>query len=310
MSKITWLLYHEPVDLFLRTANAFAKEIAELTNNRIEIEIYTVSEYSQKFKNGAKIDPVKLIESGEVQMSQLQVNRLAFWHTPDFFALDLPFLFRDHDHASKVLDGEIGQSMLAGLAKKSPVRGLAFTYSGGYRVVAADKEIRTVEDLKDLKIMTRLNPVEADTAEAFGCISTVAVPEDVKYIESNAVQTTLPRYEAEANSQVHKYVVNTKHSMYLTSIIVSKEFWNGLSLDDQTAMQTAALNSARLERIWSVEDADKISSTVEEQKRLGIQSFSELSDLEIKKLKMLTNKVYEKYSPFFTEGLITSIINA
>jgi predicted nucleotidyltransferase len=51
---ITWLLYHEPIDLFLRTANAFSKEIAQLTQGRLKVDVYTIKEYADKFKNGAE----------------------------------------------------------------------------------------------------------------------------------------------------------------------------------------------------------------------------------------------------------------
>ena len=146
--KITWLLFHEPIDLFLRTAAAFSKKIAEETNNRISVEVYTTKEYADKFNNGLDFDPLTLIEQGSVQMSQLPVNQLGKWGVMDFFALDMPYLFRDHDHCARVLEGTIGEKLLTDLEQKTPVRGLSFTYSGGYRLMAADKPIDTTEQLR------------------------------------------------------------------------------------------------------------------------------------------------------------------
>ena len=62
--KIKWLIYHDPIDLFLRTAKAFCEEIKQATNGRIDIEVYTISEYKQNFKNGLGFDPMALINSG------------------------------------------------------------------------------------------------------------------------------------------------------------------------------------------------------------------------------------------------------
>lgn len=43
--KLRWVLAHVPYDLFLRSANAFAKAINEKTNGAIEIEILGKNEW-------------------------------------------------------------------------------------------------------------------------------------------------------------------------------------------------------------------------------------------------------------------------
>jgi TRAP-type C4-dicarboxylate transport system substrate-binding protein len=310
--KITWLLFHEPIDLFLRTAKAFSQEINKLTDGRLEINVYTMDEYKTKFNKGSEFDPINLINFGEVHMSQLPVGRIANWQTPDFFALDLPFLFSDHDHASRVLDGEIGNNLLSGLEDTTPVRGLCFTYSGGFRVFAADKPINSMDDLKGMKMGTRLNPVFFDTAEAFGCIPESLTTDEFKIDKSefNALQTTLPRYTNEVDTQIHRYVTNTKHSMYLTSIVIGKKFWNSLDTEDQMAIQSAAMTCARLERTWTIEDAEAIAKDKNEQQRLGIIDYREFSDVEAAKLKDSVQPVYEKYIEIFTPGLVNKILDA
>ena len=45
--KIRWLLEHEPVELFLRTAQEFDKRIRALTNDEIQVEIYTKEQYQE-----------------------------------------------------------------------------------------------------------------------------------------------------------------------------------------------------------------------------------------------------------------------
>ena len=313
--KIKWLLYHEPIDLFLRTAEAFRDEIKELTDGRIEIEIYSTEEYKNKFTNGVWHDPMTLINRGEVQMSQLEVSKLGMNNATDFFALEMPFLFRSHDHATKVLDGQIGKNMLENLPKQTAVTGLAFTYSGGYRVVASEKVITKADDFKGQTMSAGINPIFKDLGHAFGCVIKKALasePEGKREInrEMSSIQTTLPRYLKEAVPGKHQHVVCTNHSMYLTTIIINDEFWNSLSIADQTAMRTAALNSARMERQWSVADAEKITTDSDVQEKLGIKSLTKLSPEEQSKLENAVMPVYEKYKNIFTTGLIESIKNA
>ena len=313
--KIRWLLYHEPIELFVRTAEAFAKEIKQLTEGRIEIEVYTIKEYNEKFSNGDAAAPLALMQSGDIEMSQVQVGTLGAWDASDFFALELPFLFNSHDHATRVLEGDIGQGMLKGLQKTTPAHGLAFTYSGGFRCVAADRDITTVDDLVGLNMTTSTNPVMVDTALAFGCVPVSVHTRDLDPAAatsrqtSNAVETTLPRYKNEANPEIHTHVTNTKHSMYLTSIIVATEFWNSLSDADKAAMEQAALTSSRLERQWSIDDANKISTSTEAQRELGI-TYKEFSEEETAKLKQRVEAIYNKYTQFFTPGLVDGIIRA
>jgi TRAP-type C4-dicarboxylate transport system substrate-binding protein len=238
------------------------------------------------------------------------------WHTPDFFALELPFLFDSHEHATRVLEGDIGESMLNGLDDTTPVHGLAFTYSGGYRCLAVDRAIKTAEDFKGLKMITNTNPVSIDTAEAFGCVAVPVNQKDVfsgkkntdnKHFGNNAIETTLPRYEAEAKSDVHTYISNTKHSMYLTSILIAKDFWASLDAEDQAAIKAAAMHSSQLERTWTVEDSNKIATSAEEQAKLGV-TYSELDDSERAKLKLAVQPLYNKYRGIFSVDLVDGII--
>jgi TRAP-type C4-dicarboxylate transport system substrate-binding protein len=311
--KIRWILYHEPIELFIRTAEAFRDEITQLTNGRISIEIYTLSEYSDKFNNGAPVEPMALMHTGDVEMSQIETGKLGTWNATDFFALELPFLFTSHDHCTRVLEGKIGQDLLEGLKTTTPVTGLAFTYSGGFRCVAADRKINTIEDLVGLDIITNLNPVRSETVKVFGCnpmpMHIKDRSDDAQQIRQtiSAIETTLPRYHNEANTEVQKHVTNTKHSMYLTSIVISTEFWDSLTDDDQAAMREAALISSRLERQWSIDDAHRIANDKDLHESWGI-TFNELNGKETDKLKQNISVVYDKFSKFFTPGLVDGII--
>jgi TRAP-type C4-dicarboxylate transport system substrate-binding protein len=313
---IRWVLYHEPVDLFLRTAKAFSEEIARTTNGRLAVEILTTQEFAEKYNKDAGLEPMSWMQSGDAEMSQVHISHLGIWHAPEFFALELPFLFDSHEHATRVLEGDIGETMLGDLDSKTPVHGLAFTYSGGYRCLALDREISKAEDLQGLKMVTNTNPVSIDTAEAFGC---VAVPVNLKeavnvnrnndnnHNGNNAIETTLPRYEKEAKSAVHTHVSNTRHSMYLTSILISKDFWASLSAEDQASIKAAAMHSSALERHWTVDDSAKIANSTEEQAKMGI-SYTEFADSERAKLKELVQPMYNKYRQIFGVDLVDGII--
>jgi hypothetical protein len=181
--------------------------------------------------------------------------------------------------------------------------------------MASAKEIKTAEDIKGLTIAIKNNPIFADMAEAFGAKYDLVLEADNNEIKSlrsksDTVQTTLSRYYLEANNKIHKHVTNTQHNLYLTTIVINDSFWNSLSIEDQMIIKQAALNSARKERAWSIEDAENIAKSEQEKQKLGIQSYHELPETEVNKLKDSVTKVYEKYDNFFSTGLIKSIIKS
>jgi TRAP-type C4-dicarboxylate transport system substrate-binding protein len=154
---IRWVLAHEPLDIFLRAAEKFAAKVAEVTNNELNVEILSLGEYADKYNNGTPVNYLELVDylnQGKLEMSQMYTHHLGRY-AKDMRALDMPFLFKDHDHAARVLDGKIGKNILSGLSSNEDtknVKGLAFTYSGGYTVLSANKEIKSVSDLVGLKM--------------------------------------------------------------------------------------------------------------------------------------------------------------
>lgn len=311
--KIKWLIAHEPVELFLRTAQAFAQEVKERTEGKIDIEIYTSREYADKFNKGVKANPMEYMEKGDLQMSQLHISQLWKWNVPAFMALELPFLFRDHDHATRVLEGPIGQSMLTELKEKSPARGLAFTYSGGFRIIASDKEINNLIDFKNLNFYTGVNPIGIDTIEAIGGQADPHAIEDYWNSVHNegdnhdAVDTTVPRLLATVGKTNKRYITDTKHSLFLTSIIVSESWWSSLSDDLKNKLAESATNAARLERRWSIEDSEKIAG--QDPAETGVH-YKELNQEEMNKFQELTEPLYNKYNSMFMPGLVNQIRNS
>jgi TRAP-type C4-dicarboxylate transport system substrate-binding protein len=319
--KIRWLIAHEPADLFLRTANAFSEKLTELTNGKYEVEIFTASEYANRNSiprdpQTHQADPMVLLDNGDIELSQLHITELARWHSPDFYALELPFLFRDHDHASKVLEGEIGQTMLNELTDRSPARGLAFTYSGGFRCVASREKIENLDGLKGINFGTNGSPVAVDTVEAVGAVASTFRIRDYKLGLSNegeaadALDTTIPRYLSQelAIKTGKKYLLNTKHSLFLTSIIVGNEFWNSLDQATKDQFNEACIYASRLERNWSVTEAEEFAKKLDHSDTGTV--YSELAEADQEKFKTLVQPLYDKYRHFFRPGLVDRIIQS
>jgi TRAP-type C4-dicarboxylate transport system substrate-binding protein len=297
--KIKWLLFHEPAELFIRTAEHFQQEINRLTGDRYEIEIMKLEDYNSKYNNGQPCDPITELRENRVQMSQLYADTLAATDATDFYALALPFLFRDHDHCAKVLEGEIGDELMSHLHDRLKVRGLSFTYSGGYKCMATEQKFDSVDQLENMTVRNKTSPVFTEMFRALGM-------NGLEDSDTNLTQTTLPRYHVEA-SKTQTHVTDTQHSMYLTTILMNDGMWTDLSVNDQVSFREAAKICARAERAKSVADAEQIKTDASEQAARGIQSMNELSEAEVQKLKDKLAPVTDKFAKYFGNDLVDRI---
>jgi len=88
---------------------------------------------------------------------------------PKIAVLDLPYIWKDFDHMHKVIDGPVGQKLADETYKATGIKILAYPDSYGYRNVATvSKPVKTLEDMKNLKIRVIGTPTYIGTFKAFG----------------------------------------------------------------------------------------------------------------------------------------------
>ena len=86
-TKIRWVIAHEPLSLFLRAARDFEREVnAQQSEHKLEIEIMTLTEFSQRYNDGVlvtKHDLLDLMEDNRIEMSQMYTTWLAEHYSDD-----------------------------------------------------------------------------------------------------------------------------------------------------------------------------------------------------------------------------------
>jgi len=311
-TKIRWVIAHEPLNLFLRAAEDFERRVNEQqSEHKIEVEIMTLSEYSQRYNDGVvvtKHDLLDLMESGKIEMSQMYTTWLAEKYEQDFLVFDLPFLFKDHDHATRVLDGNIGETLLAKLTDKSNVRGLSFTYSGGFRQMISNKRVSTLEELAGTSVRSNRNPVAQATISALGMKPVVAEVEDLRQVVVDGAaeggETNYPRVYPLRQNEVTKTVIDTGHSLFLTSMIIGDRFWDGLSPAVQDVIKQAAVLAGREERAETIRDGARAEQRLIAEEGANIVKWTQE---QREAAKIALSSVYDQFSDTFTPGLVDSV---
>lgn len=310
-TKIRWVIAHEPLNLFLRAAEDFERRVNQQQKElHIEIEIMTLAEYSRTYNNGAvttKHDLLDLMEAGKIEMSQMYTTWLAEKYENDFLVFDLPYLFKDHEHATKVLEGEVGESLLTKLTGKSNIRGLSYTYSGGFRQLISNKKVSSLSDLSGTRQRSNRNPIAQETLMSLGITPYVCEIEDLReeVLKGNCEggETNYPRMYPLGQHEVTKTVIDTEHSLFLTSMIISDKFWHSLSPNLQDIIKKAAILAGREERAETIRDGNAAKVKLVAQGSI-IRSLTKEEKLFAKEK---TKVVYEKFKDFFTPNLVEKI---
>ncbi len=225
-------------------ANVFCETLDKNTQGRYKCQVYPASAL------GGEREQVEAVQIGTQDLVITSTGPVGNF-VPEMKIVDIPFLFRDYDHARKVLDGKIGQDMLA----KFPNHGLvALAWSeNGFRHMTNNKRpIVSATDASGLKMRTMENKVHMEGYRAFGIQPTpMAFPEVFGALQQGVVdgqENPIPVILASKFSQVQKHLSLTGHVYSPGLIITSPRIMNKLSDADKKAFYDAATKSVAATR--------------------------------------------------------------
>lgn len=307
--RIKWVLAHEPIDIFVRAAEKFIQVLNQQAPGQFDVEVLTLSEYSDKYNNNdsvSKHDLLDHMDAGRIEMSQMYTYVLSKYNN-DLDALDLPFLFRDHDHAARVFEGPIGESLLEGYSRRSNIQGMAFTYSGGFMNMPVNREISSLSEMAGVNVRVSNSPVASATWAALGANPVVMdverVAEGIRDGAIDAGESSWPRIYACQQNEVADCILEPNHRLLLTNIIINKNFLAKLTTEQQQIMKQAALEAGRYERAVAVAEVEPTKARCEQDGIPVVQ----LSAQDQQMFREKSQQVYAQFADAFSPGLVESI---
>lgn len=311
-TRIRWVIAHEPAYLFYRVAEDFKRLVNEHRDvANIEIEILTNTDYNQKYSPSEPVNKHnlwKLLQDGTVQITQMQTTSLARQFNREMHVLDLPFLFETHDQAQQTLEGEVGQYLLNSFDQSSKLKGLAYTYSGGFRLMPFSGSVKTLAEAAGQPVRSGMSPIAQDTVRAFGFTPVPTEIEEVSDIvkskQAVGAEHVAQRLLPDRCEDWIDTIIDTEHSLFLTSIVVNTDWWNSLDQQVRDVFTACALQAARNERDLSIKDSktslDHLAST-------GVNVIK-LDQDQKQTLRQQAQTVYDKYhNVYFDQELLDSI---
>jgi tripartite ATP-independent transporter DctP family solute receptor len=255
---------------------------------------------------GGEREVIEGVQLGTVEATIVSSGTLSNF-VPETGVFDIPFLFRDLAHARNVLDGPIGQEILA----KFDAAGLVALAWGeqGFRHITNNRNaIAAPADIAGLKLRTMENPTHITAFEALGAAPTpMAWPEVIGALQQGTIdgqENPLSVITSAKLSEVQKYLTLSGHVYSPAMLLVSKQLWDGMSAEDQDAFRKGATEAVAAMRGF-VDDVE--SSGVEQLKGEGME-VGELSAEQRAAFQESLASAYEQYYSTYSKDLIDQII--
>ena len=227
-----------------------AREVEKRTGGRYRIQTF----YSGAL--GAERESVEGVQLGTLDLTLTSTGPLPNF-VPEVAILDIPFLFRDYAHARAVLDGPIGQELLAKFPPKGMI-GLAWAENGFRHMTNSKRPVNQPEDLKGLKMRTMENPIHIEAYRQFGILPTpMAFTEVFTALQQGTVdgqENPLSVITSAKLDQVQKYLSLTGHVYSPAIFLMNKAQWDKLSDSDKQAFVDAAKEGVKANRARVDED--------------------------------------------------------
>jgi tripartite ATP-independent transporter DctP family solute receptor len=277
-----------------------SKLLDERSKGKLKLKVFANSAL------GTERDTIEQLKIGGLDMARVSLAPLNNM-VPESIIPSLPFIFRDEAHMHAVLDGPIGDEILAAMAKQGLV-GLAW-YDDGARSIYAKKPIRKLADMKGLKLRVQQSDMFVAMTEALGA-SPTPLPYGEVYTALttgiiDAAENSMLSYETARHFEVAKVYSLTEHSLLPSVVVFSKPIWDRLPEADRVLVRQAAKDSVPFMRKLAAERQAKARETVVAK---GVQVVAVDNKAEFSKAMA---PVYAKFAPTpALKSLVTRIEGA
>jgi tripartite ATP-independent transporter DctP family solute receptor len=266
----------------------FARLVGVKTNGRITVEVYHSRQLGEE---KAVIEQVQL---GGIDFTRVSLAPVAAF-VRELDALQLPYLYKDGEHMWKVLNGSIGQGLLQKMDAFNFV-GLCY-FDSGARNFYTRKQIKTVEDMKGLKIRVQQSPLMITMIEAINALPTpLAFGEVYSGLQTGTIdgaENNWSSYLTQSHFETAPFLLTNQHIRIPEILMGSKKGFDKLSKADQDLIRQAAKETVPFQiKAWA--DYEQVAEKTVKEKGATITI---CPPEEIAKFRNAMQAVYAKQPP-------------
>lgn len=266
----------------------FAKMIEQKTGGALKVKIYPSSTL------GKDREVFEQLQSGVTELALhggVATNFYKKWSI-----INMPYMWRDQAAVREFLSSPVVKKWIDDMASKTGVRLLAF-YDRNPRILTTKpRPIKSVDDLKGLKVRVPRIDTYLDTWKAFG-VQPVPMPASEFYMALklgtiDGMENPIEVMYHWKIYEVSKYLSLTQHMREVLFLATSQKFYNSLSDAERSAIQEAATESAKSHTLKTEKAANELAGKLKEK---GM----EIVTPDLAGFKKQSLQVHEKYMKEF-----------
>ena len=268
----------------VRALHAMSELLRQRTSGRITLKVYSGGALGTESEVSAQV------RAGQIDMMRANASSLNK-DCPATLVPTLPFLFRSIDHLHRAMDGKPGEQILASCAAAGLI-GLCF-YDSGARSIYASKPVRSLKDVRGMRLRVMQSDLWVAVANAMGAQATPMPMDEIiagqKMGLIDAAENNIPTFDSYKQHEVFKYFSHTEHAMVPELIVFSKQRWNILTPEDQALIAAAAKDSVPLMRTYWAEREESA------RKNAMAAGTTFITDVDKASFQAVMNPVYERF---------------
>lgn len=242
----------------------FGEQLEKISEGKFKVQIYP----SQQL--GTERQCLELLQIGSLDMTKVSAGVLENF-SPSIKVFGIPYMFKDKEHTFRVLDGPIGEELLAG-TEKYWLKGLGYYDSGSRSFYTIDRPVEQPNDLEGLKIRVMESQTAIDMVKSFGGSPTpISWGELYTALQQGVVdgaENNPPSFYLSRHYEVCKYYIIDEHTVLPDVVLMSTHLWKTLNDQEQKWIQEAMdLSVIEQRRLWSVSEQESLEAV----KAAGVQ---------------------------------------
>ena len=283
----------EPMD---KALHMMREHVEEATGGKATIEIFP------NMQLGGEVEMIKQVLTGSLDITSPSNAPLTNF-VPELKIFDMPFLFRDEAHMISVLRGPVLQDINEIVSKRG-IR-LLGVYNVGVRHIMSSTPVRSMADLKGLKIRTMQSKYHMAAFNAFGANATpISYAELYSSLQTGVVdgaEAANTNYFGKKFYEVAPYWGQVGWTILTAPLIMSDKKFSSLPADVQQALIEGGNKAAMWEQDYY---ASVDQGRLDDVRNAGVS----ITKLDIAPFQAASQKVYDEFLTTDDEKRILKMI--
>jgi tripartite ATP-independent transporter DctP family solute receptor len=254
--------YGPPNTGFSRALKLIGDKLTAQFGDRLDVKyVWNIMDFGYKAE-----DIVWLVEDGVLTLGYQSSSYLTD-RVPELGFVDLPFLFRDNDHARAAMDGALGRKLVQATESKMNFRILGWFENGFRHISNKVRPIHTPADLKGLRIRVLPSQVQKRTFELLGATPMIMdLTEAIAMVKAGTIdaqENPLTNTVTYGVHKFHRFHTLSNHFYISRPIFLHRPTFEAWPADLREAMQRAVNEAVTFQRDLHVREEDDAQKAID-----------------------------------------------